>query len=331
MNQESLQNMASLPGATPFVQVPLASENLTPIDAAPPSAAAPLGWERAHSSYAQGQILELPVVGYNRGGLLVDLGGTRGFVPSSQLSNFPRRATEAERDAELAQYVGKTLQLKVIELDRMQNRLILSERIVRPPVSRSEQLLNSIQPGQQLNGTIRNVTDFGAFVDLGGVEGLIHVSEMSWQRVGHPRDVCNAGDRVLVYVIDVHRAQRRVGLSLKRLTPDPWALTGERYKPGDTVDAVITNIVSFGAFARLPEGVEGLIHTSELAEGNFLHPNNVVHEGDTVCVRVMAIDPARQRIALTLRKNAAKRPPTAAPLAGPIELDDSYWNSLVYE
>ncbi len=330
MNQEPLQNMTPPPGALPFVQVPLVSENLAPVKTQP-SAFSPSGWDRARASYAQGEILDLPVVGFNRGGLLVDLGDVRGFVPSSQLSAFPRRATDEERNAEMAQYVGKTLQLKVIELDRMQNRLILSERIVRPPVSRSEQTLNAIQPGQRLNGTIRNVTDFGAFVDLGGVEGLIHVSEMSWQRVAHPRDVCAAGDHVLVYVIEVHRAQRRVGLSLKRLTPDPWALAGERYKPGDTVDAVITNIVSFGAFARLPEGVEGLIHTSELAEGNFLHPNNVVREGDTVCVRVMTIDPTRQRIALTLRKNAANRPTAAAPLAGPIELDDSYWNSLVHE
>jgi small subunit ribosomal protein S1 len=206
--------------------------------------------------------------------------------------------------------------------------LILSERVARPAISRSEQLLNSIQPGQQLTGTIRNVTDFGAFVDLGGVEGLIHVSEMSWQRVGHPRDVCTAGAQVQVYVIDVQREQRRVGLSLKRLMPDPWALAAQHYKPGDTVDAVITNIVSFGAFARLPEGIEGLIHTSELAEGNFLHPNNVVREGDTVCVRVMNIDPVRQRMGLTLRQNPA---PSPAPLAGPLEVDDSYWNSLVHE
>lgn len=335
MNQESLQTVPPSAAASLLVsEIPPVSE---PHAAAVPSESelskqAPTvsGWERAMTSYAQGQILELQVVGFNRGGLLVDLGDVRGFVPSSQLSNFPRRNTEQERAQEMAQYIGKTLRLKVIELDKPQNRLILSERVARPAVSRSEQLLNSIQPGQQLTGTIRNVTDFGAFVDLGGVEGLIHVSEMSWQRVGHPRDVCTAGAQVRVYVIDVQREQRRVGLSLKRLTPDPWALAGERYKPGDIVDAVITNIVSFGAFARLPEGIEGLIHTSELAEGNFLHPNNVVREGDTVSVRVMNIDPARQRIGLTLRKNVTNHT-KPAPLAGPIELDDNYWNSLVQE
>lgn len=286
------------------------------------------GWDLAHSSYAGGQTLELNVVGYNRGGLLVDLGDVRGFVPASQLVSFPRRGTEEERMTELAHYVGRSLRLKVIELDRHYNRLILSERIAKLPVSRSEQLLSSIQPGQTLSGTIRNVTDFGAFVDLGGVEGLIHVSEMSWQRVAHPRDVCTAGAAVRVYVIDINREQRRIGLSLKRLGPDPWALAAEHYKPGDLVEAVITNVVSFGAFARLPEGIEGLIHTSELAEGNFLHPRDVVREGATVTVRVINVDPTRQRIGLTLRKSDEGRPVNAPPLAGPPEYDDAYWASL---
>jgi small subunit ribosomal protein S1 len=342
MDQESFQGIGDATTVLP-VRFDNTLPQAAPVSPAEPPAAQatppltpellenrPSGWDLANASYTQGHTLELKVVGYNRGGLLVDLGDVRGFVPASQLATFPRRATEEERMAELAQYIGKTLRLKVIELDKGHNRLILSERIARMPVSRSEQLLNSIQPGQILTGTIRNVTDFGAFVDLGGVEGLIHVSEMSWQRVGHPRDVCHAGMQLQVYVIDIHREQRRIGLSLKRMTPDPWALAAERYKPGDEVDAVITNIVSFGAFARLPEGIEGLIHTSELAEGNFLHPNNVVHEGDTVHVRVMNVDPTRQRIGLTMRtKNSARA--ASAPLAGPIELDDSYWNSLIEE
>jgi len=313
---------------------PIAMEHIEPLPApaseppAPPPETRPSGWDIAHTSYAEGRVLELAVVGYNRGGLLVDLGDVRGFVPASQLISFPRRVTEEERMGEMAHYVGKTLHLKVIELDKSHNRLILSERIAKMPVSRSEHLLNSIQPGQALTGTIRNVTDFGAFVDLGGVEGLIHVSEMSWQRVNHPRDVCAAGSQVHVYVIDVNREQRRIGLSLKRLTPDPWALAAQHYTPGDIVEAVITNVVSFGAFARMPEGIEGLIHTSELAEGNFLHPRDVVHEGNCVKVRVMNIDPVRQRIGLTLRLTDAPRMPSSAQLAGPAENDDGYWNSL---
>lgn len=320
-----------------FVQAPSSSATERPetlphlepsVPPIPAQAPKPSGWDVAHTSYAEGRVLELNVVGYNRGGLLVDLGDIRGFVPASQLISFPRRPTEEERMAEMAHYIGKCLKLKVIELDRQHNRLILSERTARAPISRSEQLMNSIQPGQALTGTIRNVTNFGAFVDLGGVEGLIHVSEMSWQRVAHPRDVCAAGTTVNVYVIDVNPEQRRIGLSLKRLMPDPWALAAQHYKPGDIVEAVITNVVSFGAFARMPEGIEGLIHTSELAEGNFLHPRDVVREGNTVKVRVMNIDPARQRIGLTLRLDGSTRMPSSAPLAGPAENDDGYWNSL---
>lgn len=319
----------------PSVQPPAStsepSETLPPPESPSPTPIAeskPSGWDTARASYADGRVLELNVVGYNRGGLLVDLGDVRGFVPASQLISFPRRTTEEERMAEMAHYVGKTLNLKVIELDRQHNRLILSERIAKMPISRTEQLLGSIKPGQALTGTIRNVTDFGAFVDLGGVEGLIHVSEMSWQRVAHPRDVCSAGATVHVYVIDVNKEQRRIGLSMKRLMPDPWALAAQHYKPGDIVSAVITNVVSFGAFARLPEGIEGLIHTSELAEGNFLHPRDVVRENDVVQVRVMNVDPARQRIGLTLRLTDRSRVPASAPLAGPPENDDGYWNSL---
>jgi small subunit ribosomal protein S1 len=289
------------------------------------------GWDRAAESYAQGSTLDLKVIGYNRGGLLVDLADVRGFVPASQLINFPRRVGEEERMNELARYVGKNLHLKVIELDRVHNRLILSERVASLPVSRAEQVIISLQPGQTVRGTVRNVTDFGAFVDLGGVEGLIHVSEMSWQRVGHPRDVCTPGAEIEVYVIDVNREQRRVGLSIKRLRPDPWSLVGQRYHVGDIVDAVITNVVSFGAFARLPEGVEGLIHTSELAEGSFLHPRDVVREGQPVKVRIMNIEPARQRIGLTLRLKENARDRAREAPSGPSIPDAGYWDSLARE
>ncbi len=291
-----------------------------------------VGWETAHMSYSQGSTLELKVIGYNRGGLLVDLGDVRGFVPASQLLNFPRRTGEEERMNELARYVGKMLHLKVIELDRVHNRLILSERVANLPAPRSERVINSIAPGQMLRGVVRNVTDFGAFIDLGGVEGLVHVSEMSWQRVAHPREVLTPGAEIEVYVIDVNQEQRRVGLSMKRLNPDPWSLVAQRYHVGDIVDAVITNVVSFGAFARLPEGVEGLIHTSELAEGNFLHPRDVVKEGQPVRVRIMTVEPTRQRVALTLRLNDDPRErPREAPPAGQSVPEPGYWESLARE
>jgi small subunit ribosomal protein S1 len=151
---------------------------------------------------------------------------------------------------------------------------------------------------------------------------------MSWQRVNHPRDVCVPGSEVQVYVIDVNREQRRVGLSIKRLRPDPWSLVAEHYRVGDIVDAVITNVVAFGAFARLPEGVEGLIHSSELAEGSFLHPRDVVREGQPVKVKIMSIEPQRQRVGLTMRLNSdARNRPREAP-SGPTAPDAGYWDSL---
>lgn len=266
------------------------------------------GWALAEKSYAQGDTLQLRVVGYNRGGVLVDLGEIHGFVPASQLSSFPRKVQEDERMQELARYVNTTLHLKVIEFDRQRNRLILSERIANPAVPRADQVLASIEPQQTRQGVIRNVTDFGAFVDLGGVEGLIHVSELSWQHVGHPRDVLAPGQQVQIYIMDVDREQKRIACSIKRLIPNPWAQIAEKLHPGDWIDGPITNVVEFGAFVRVAEGVEGLIHISELAEGSFLHPRDVVHEGQIVHARVINIDSPRQRIGLSLRDRAATRP-----------------------
>lgn len=273
------------------------------------------GWALAEKSYAHGDTLELRVVGYNRGGVLIDLGDVRGFVPASQLLTFPRQVQEEERMQELERYVNRSLHLKVIEFDRARNRLILSERIANPPVPRADQVLATIQPKQTRKGVIRNVTDFGAFVDLGGVEGLIHVSEFSWQRVVHPRDMLAPGQEVEVYVMDVDREQKRIACSLRRTTPNPWAQIAGKVHPGDQVEGVITNVVSFGAFVRIADGVEGLIHISELAEGNFLHPRDVVREGQSVQVRVVSVDPVRQRIGLSLRNGASSENSSGADSA----------------
>lgn len=311
-----------------------------------PTVRAPLvnnGWALAEKSYTQGDTLELRVVGYNRGGVLVDLGEIHGFVPASQLASFPRKVQEDERMQELARYVNTTLRLKVIEFDRLRNRLILSERIANPAVPRADQVLAALEPQQTRKGVIRNVTDFGAFVDLGGVEGLIHVSELSWQHVAHPRDVLAPGQEVQIYIMDVDREQKRIACSLKRLVPNPWAQVAEKLHPGDWIDGPITNVVAFGAFVRIAEGVEGLIHISELAEGSFLHPRDVVHEGQTVHARVLNLDPARQRIGLSLRPSSSTKT-EAAQISTPREFrtksritydtppppppDPGYWESL---
>ena len=298
------------------------------------------GWALAEKSYAEGDILELRVVGYNRGGLLVDLGDTRGFVPSSQLVSFPRHTPEEQRTQELARYAGSTLRLKVIEFDRSHNRLILSERIANPPVSHAEQLLASIEPQQTRKGVVRNVTDFGAFVDLGGVEGLVHVSELSWQYVKHPRDVLSPGQEVDVYIMEVNREQKRIACSIKRLTSNPWVVAAEKLRSGDTVDGVVTSVVPFGAFVRVIEGVEGLVHVSEMAGMNFQHPRDVVKEGQAVQVRVIDIDPEQQRLRLSLRLNgsASAAPPlndessqayhVRRNVPPPPPPDPGYWESL---
>jgi small subunit ribosomal protein S1 len=194
------------------------------------------------------------------------------------------------------------LKLKVIELDSEEERFILSERVTTDEEQRRVELLSQMQPGKVHQGYVTNLCSFGAFIDLGGVEGLVHISELSWGRVDHPRDVLKRGQAVQVYVLNVDPAEGRVGLSLKRLQPDPWETVEKRYRTGQLIKGTVTNVVNFGAFARIEEGLEGLIHVSELAEGNFLHPRNVVQEGEIVIARVLSIDSRRRRMALSLRQ-----------------------------
>jgi len=259
-------------------------------------------WQLAQASCENGEIWELEVRGYNRGGLLVQLNGLRAFVPASQLIDSPNHLEYEERDAELACRVGNGLALKVIDVDKAQNRLILSERAAISNEEREARLLAELNEGDVKRGRVTNLCSFGAFVDLGGVEGLIHISEMAWGRVGHPGDVLQSGDGVEVYVISVKREERKIGLSLKRLQADPWTTVEERYQVGQLIEGAITNVVSFGAFTRIEEGLEGLIHISELAEGNFLHPRNVVKEGDVVTAQIINIDSAKHRLGLSLRR-----------------------------
>jgi len=180
--------------------------------------------------------------------------------------------------------------------------LILSERAAQVEPGARADVLTRIRPGDTCTGQVTNLCDFGVFVDLGGLEGLIHISELSWGRVSHPRDVVKRGDTVTVHVLQVDPEQGRIALSLKRMRPDPWKTVEERYQVGQMVEGVITNVVDFGAFACIEEGLEGLIHVSELAEGHFLHPRNVVREGETVRARILNIDGSARRLGLSLRR-----------------------------
>ena len=274
----------------------------SPSDGEPPPEAGPVDeWEKASLAMEQGKILDLPVIGCNRGGVLVGWDGLRGFVPASHLVELSPRASEAERRIEMEQLVGTRLRLKIIELAPEQHRLILSERAINSDDTNRQKLLDTLSPGDIRTASVTSLCSFGAFVDLGGLEGLVHVSELAWKRVEHPSDLLEPGQVIEVYVLDVDRECGRVKLSVKRLQPDPWQTVAEQYQVGQTVEGTITHVVDFGAFVRVTDGVEGLIHVSELAEGNFIHPRNVVQEGDAVTVRVLEIDTEQRRMKLSLR------------------------------
>ncbi len=269
-------------------------------------------WERAAHLFETKERVDLGVVGCNRGGLLVQFGQIQGFVPASQLLELPHELNSQARQTELASRVGNRLCLRVIELDRSRNRLIFSERAAVH--EEANVVLESLGQGDVCSGRVTSLCGFGAFVDLGGVEGLIHISELSWGRVNHPADVVTPGDQIEVFVMGIEPEQHRVALSMKRLNPDPWTLVDERYEVGQVIEAEITNVVSFGAFARVDEGLEGLIHISELAEGNFLHPRNVVSEGERVRACILNIDSDNHRMGLSLRQvynhNDGQPPPS---------------------
>ena len=269
-------------------------------------------WERADTLFETKERIDLEVMGYNRGGLLVQFGRIQGFVPTSQLLDLPRELDSQARQSELASRVGGTLCLRVIELDRDRNRLIFSERAAVDSPD-AESLLQTLAEGEVRTGRVTNLCGFGVFVDLGGVEGLIHISELSWGRVNHPSDVLKPGDEIRVYVMGIEPEQHRVALSLKRLKPDPWTLVDQRYTVGQCIEGEVTNVVSFGAFVRIDEGLEGLIHISELAEGNFLHPRNVVKEGDRITARILNIDSDNHRLGLSLRQTVNHGEAPSAP------------------
>ncbi|OQA42045.1 MAG: hypothetical protein BWY52_02350 [Chloroflexi bacterium ADurb.Bin325] len=273
-------------------------------------------WQRAEELLASGETTDVKISGFNRGGLLADFGLLQGFIPASHLLTPILGQSMEQRATALAARIGDQLTVRVAEIDRDRCRLILSERLARPQ-DEAESLLVSLQPGQSCQGTVTSLCPFGAFVDLGGFEGLIHISELSWGRVSSPGEVVQPGMKLELLVLEVKPEAQKVALSLKRLRPDPWRGVDERYYVGQIVDGVITNVVNFGAFARLEEGLEGLIHVSELSEGSFMHPRNVIHEGDRVRARILLVDGAKRRIALTLRAADPNRPRADSPAPQP--------------
>ncbi len=261
-------------------------------------------WARAEQMEQTGEVFEGRISGQNRGGLLVPFGRLRGFVPASHL--IGTNADAADRPLALNQWIGKTLPFKVIEVNRRRNRLILSYRAARRQwrSQQKETLLGQLHEGDVRRGVISSVASFGAFVDLGGADGLIHVSEMAWHRVEHPGEAVQVGQEVEVYVLRVDGERGRIGLSLKRLQPDPWTLVEARYQPGQNVEGRITKLVDFGAFVELERGIEGLIHITELASPTPARAEEVVQPGEVYLLRVLRTDAQNRRIGLSLKSVA---------------------------
>lgn len=261
-------------------------------------------WRTLQTAYEKGDVITARVVNYNKGGLLVNLEGVRGFVPASQVNGISR-GPETQKQSDMARMVNTDLQLKVIEINRNRNRLILSERqaVQEARETKKDELLSRLSEGDVRTGTVSSVCDFGAFVDIGGADGLVHLSEISWSRVKHPAEVLKPGDKVQVSILSIDHDRKRIALSIKRTQSEPWTRAGERYQLGQIVEGTITQLASFGAFARIEDGIEGLIHISEMGDERIQHPKEVVAEGDIVQARIIRIDPARKRMGLSLRLN----------------------------
>ncbi|MAT44859.1 MAG: 30S ribosomal protein S1 [Anaerolineaceae bacterium] len=279
----------------------LSSENREQdLQVAVPSSSLMVEWGHVQNLYDRDEIVEMLVHGFNRGGLLVQGEDVQGFVPVSHLIDFPNVITEDDRRMVLSDYVGKTIKVKVIECEPSQEKIVLSERAALAGEGCRKTLFKTLKTGSIVNGTVTNVTDFGVFVDLGGVEGLIHVSELSWGRVQHPGEVLVVGQTVKVLVLQVSEENARIALSLKRLYSNPWETLAETYQIGDVVQATVTAVTRFGAFARLNEGIEGLIHISSITDGldEGKDLNKIFTTGEEIVVRILHIDVERRRLGL---------------------------------
>lgn len=255
-------------------------------------------WTRVLELQEKETVCYAEVIGFNQGGLLVRAQEFQGFVPRSHL--LDNLSGRGKGDAFLENYVGEELELKVIECDPERGRIVLSERAAESQPGSRQNLLETLEKGQRMSGKVTNVTAFGLFIDLGGVEGLVHISELSWGRVGHPKEVAKAGDELEVVVLDMDSERGRVSLSVKRAGTNPWQTAQSKYPTGEEIEAEITEVVHFGAFARVEDGLEGLIHISQMGLHERLDPRLVLESGMKVQVRVIQVEPERQRLSLQL-------------------------------
>ncbi|WML37237.1 30S ribosomal protein S1 [Clostridium sp. OS1-26] len=257
-------------------------------------------WDELEDSLKNNNTFEVTAKEVVKGGVVTYIKGIRAFIPASQLS--------VSYVKDLNEFIGKTLKVKVIELDRVKERIVLSRREVESAELevKKKGLWSEIKPGEKRNGVISRLTKFGAFVDLGGVDGLIHLSELSWKRVKNPSEVVSIGDKVEVYVLDVDKENNRISLALKDVSEDPWNNVQDKYKVGSVVDGTVSKFLNFGAFVEIEPGVEGLVHISEISEERILKPSDVLNIGNKVRVKILDIDPKAKRMSLSIKDSAEK-------------------------
>ena len=276
------------------------------------------GWQTLQKTMESGEVIEGKIAGFNRGGSIVEVEGVQGFVPMSQLVSVPRErfrlyqeeasslSAEEQQSIQEAQSaeIGRSIQMKVLEVNRSRNRAIFSERqaVQESRDALKAQLIAELSEGEVRMGRVTGISSFGAFVDIGGADGLIHISELSWSMVNSPEEVVSVGQEVDVYVLRVDAENMKIALSLRRLQPEPWETIQDRHSIGDVVDATVTKLTNFGAFARVEDSIEGLIHISELSARMINHPREVVREGDDVRVKILRIEPERRRLGLSLKQ-----------------------------
>lgn len=264
-----------------------------------------MAWTSVEEQMEDDAIIESKVIGYNKGGLIVGVHGLRGFVPASQISALRRSQAAGDTpEQRWARMIGEPISVRIIEVDKSRRRLICSERAAGSESRQSikERVIEELEEGNVYTGRVTSLADFGAFVNINGADGLVHLSELSWDRIQHPNEILEVGQEVKVKVINIDRDKKRIGLSLRALSDDPWRSRIDKFSVGQLVEGVITRLTKFGAFARLEGDIEGLIHISEISETRIEHPKEVLKEGEAVALRIIRIDPEQHRIGLSLRK-----------------------------
>jgi small subunit ribosomal protein S1 len=260
-------------------------------------------WIKAEEMLNNGEVFEGVVADANRGGLIVPFGNLRGFVPASHVAELPRGLNEDDRKDHMMSLVGRPIPVKVIEVNRKRRRLVLSQREATRGRrdQKKETLLEELHEGEVRRGVVSGLRDFGAFVDLGGADGLIHISELAWCRVKHPRELLAVGDEIDVFILRLDHDSKRIGLSLKRLQPNPWSLVDGMYHVGQLVEGTVSRVAQFGAFISLDPGIEALLHTNQMADPAPEDPVGILHEGDKLLIRIISIESHRQRLGLSLK------------------------------